>query len=178
MAANGIPFFLFRSGSAPTHVKAGVRSMLAFWAGGATSNSGVTPAATTNSGVQRLKAFHDGQDREAHYREVRRREALQFQQIRLAELQQQQREIEAKRIAGEALRKAAEIQPGKSVVAPHAPDLDDRITALVRELAEVTGAVAQTQAEIARLGAIEAREALRAEQAYDDETILILAASI
>lgn len=43
MAANGIPFFLFRTGSAPSHVQAGVRSMLAFWMGGATSKGAAPP---------------------------------------------------------------------------------------------------------------------------------------
>lgn len=43
MSANGIPFFLFRTGSgAAPAVQGGVRSMFAFWAGGA-ANEGTAP---------------------------------------------------------------------------------------------------------------------------------------
>lgn len=144
--------------------------------------SGTTPTTTaTNSGVQRLRAFHDGQDQDGYYREVQRRQALQVQQIRLAELQQQQQEIEAKRIADEALRKAGETQRGKAKKAgtllPN-PALGERIVSLTSELAALNSAIIDTRVEIARLDAIEAYEALLAEQAMEDETILILAASI
>lgn len=131
----------------------------------------------TNSGVQRLDAFHDSQDKDAHYREVARRQALQVQQIRLAELLEQQREIEAKRLSDEGLRRAGETQRRKAkkgaALLPN-PALEDRIAGLVRELADVTGAVDETRAEIARLDAAEAYAAMLIE----DETILILAASI
>lgn len=47
MSANGIPFFLFRTGSgAAPAVQGGVRSMFAFWAGGA-ANAGTAPTPTT-----------------------------------------------------------------------------------------------------------------------------------
>lgn len=140
-------------------------------------------AATTNSGVQRLRAFHESRDRQDHYRDVARKQALQVQQIRLSELQQQQREIEAKRLFDEALRKAAiDQKPRERKAAPDVDSaLDDRISALVRELADVNGALAQTRAEIVRLDAIEAQEAREARELamrLDDEAIIILAASI
>lgn len=139
----------------------------------------------TNSGVERLRA--------AHHREVTRKQALQVQHIRLAELQQQQRELEAQRLTDEALRKAAETQKPREDKPALDTGSDDKISALVRELADLSGAVSETQAAIAKLEAAEDDDEtmimLLLGQSYfgssrtsvpitDDEIILILAASI
>ncbi len=130
------------------------------------------PGSATNSGVQRLRSAD-------YYREVQRKQALQVQQIQLRE---RQREAEAQRKSAEELRKAGETQRRESrnegTLLPN-PALDARIAFLARELAEVSGALEQTKAEIARFEAAEAQEARElAMRLDDDEAILILAASI
>ena len=43
----GYPFFLYRTGAVPTVVNGGVRSMLAFWMGGASNPGGAAPPTPT-----------------------------------------------------------------------------------------------------------------------------------
>ncbi len=126
---------------------------------------------SSNSGITRLRSAD-------YYRDVQRKTELQVQQIRLAELQQQQRELEAKRLADEALRKAAQDQkPRKPQPAPDTA-ADDKISALVRELADLSGAVETTRAEIVRLEAAEAQALAYEAMRMEDDDILFLAASI
>ena len=58
MAATSIPFFLYPTGSPPS--SGGVKSLLAFWMGGATSTTPVTPVITTAAidvgGKRRIKS--------------------------------------------------------------------------------------------------------------------------
>lgn len=163
--------FPLRFGDVPS--SGGFRSVFMRQIGGLGAPS--TTSTDTNSGVQRLRAYRDGQD--SYYRGVARKEALQVQQIKLNELLAQRQEIEAERLRQEALRDAGAAQrleaKHSGTLAPN-PALEDRIAALVRDLADINGALVLTRAEIAQLDAIESWQALLDE----DEAIIILAASM
>lgn len=160
MAANGIPFFLFRTGSQPATVKAGVRSMLAFWMGGVSSGSATppTPEPGPNPGGRIVGGyFSRGRWREL----VKAREAVE----RAAE--------DKRRKARRALERAAELARQAEQAAELAEAEEqaavDRLTATLNAAAN-----AGTLAETIRLANAAAKQAQELIEEMEEEEVISL----
>lgn len=154
---------------------------------------GTTGAAATNSAP--MRAYHARHEADAaklaEWAEVERKKQLQLYRIHVAELRQQERDLERQRqeaISAEQARLAERVAKPSGKIAKSQRSAEDKAAKVVRyltgELASATRALAAAQQEMARLESDQTARSRDIESKriaslnLDEEIILILAASI